>query len=188
MLGLIFAVALTLLSAAFVWLHKPQPETDWQGHSAAYFMVGLAGAGYGFMSLIAPEQQSTMSLMLEQLFLYAALPLLVAVEAANFFNRQWSRQIWGRVLLAIAATFELCRRNNVLDEMLWVTLALGTVALLATAMRKPRGLGWVQAAAWLAVSGLYFSNLVVLPSLAYGTLLLLAIFPLPAFARLIERE
>lgn len=179
MAGLAFALALTLLSATLVWLFKPQPEHEWPGSSAAYFVVGLIGACYGFISLIAPEQQSTLSLMLEQLCLYAALPLLVAVEAANFFNKHWSRQIWGRVLLAIAATFELCRRNNVLDEMLWVTLALGLLALLATAVRKPRGLGWAQSSAWLVVAALYITQAIMLPNTAYFALLLAAIFPRP---------
>lgn len=187
MAGLAFAVALTLLSATLVWLFKPQAEQNWQGSSAAYFMVGLAGACYGFISLIAPEQQSTLSLMLEQLCLYAALPLLVAVEAANFFNKQWSRQIWGRILLAIAATFELCRRNNVLDEMLWVTLALGALALLATAKRKPRGLGWAQSSAWIMLAALYVSKAIVLPNTAYFALLLAAMFPHPSM-RLAGRE
>lgn len=176
MLAVISALALTLVGAALLWQHKPLQEQEWSGSSAVYFMVGLASAGFGFMSLIAPNHSSTVSLMLEQLCLYAALPLLVALEAANFFKRQWSRQIWGRVLLAIAATFELCRRNNVLDEMLWVTLAIGAMALLATAASKPKGLGWAQAILWLGVSGFYLSQSVEFFNTALCALLVLAQF------------
>lgn len=160
MMVVISALALTLLSAAYIWLHKPQsekPEQVWSGIAAAYFLVGLVGASFGFLRLIAPEQPGQLSLMLEQLTLYAAVPLVACIQAAQAAGLNWSRQIWGRILLAVAATFELCRRADVLHEMFIVGLALGAVALVANLARNKTLKECAHTGAWLATCAwIYF--------------------------------
>lgn len=176
MLSMLSAVALTLIGAGLVWLNKPAHSQSWQGEQAAYFMVGLAGACLGFMSLILPPQPSTLGLMLEQLCLYAALPLLASVEFSKLIKRDFSRQVWGRILLAIAAVFELCRRNNVLDEMLLITLGIGAVVFILAAPKKPLGLGWLQAGIWGSLAALSLTAALTLPTTAVCALALLSAF------------
>lgn len=170
MLSMMSALVAALAGAGLIWRYKPKANNDWPGSDAAYFIVAVAVASFGFMQLITLQQsslsqsQSTLVLMLEQLSLYAAIPLLACIELAKLAKRQWSRQIWGRILLAIAATFELCRRNDVLNEMLWVSLAIGTLALLLTARSKSKGLGWIQALLWGALLANALTHAIPLPA------------------------
>ena len=183
MLTLLGALLLTLISAAFVWQHKPVAATSehtWSGASAAYFLSGLIGACFGFLTLNSPEQPNTLSLMFEQLSFYAVLPLLVCLEFCRFFNVNGSRQTWGRILLGIAATFELCRRADVLSEMLWITLILGSCALLLTVWKKPRVKGipltLLQSMLWLVASAELYAQYLALPNIMMLALLLAAVW------------
>src|SRR5690606_10799044 len=120
--------------------------------------------------------------LLEQLSLYAALPLLLSVTLATSLGFDWSRMIWGRVLLVWCVVFELCRRNNVLPEFLQLLLLAGTLILfwpLPNAARQRTGglsrLAATAAFGWLllCVIGLLLPSWLPVPLLlAIATLLI----------------
>lgn len=176
MLVLLSALAATLMGAALVRYNRPLKTREWLGSAAVYFMLGLAALAWGFIALLLPEQEHDLKLMLQQLCLYAGLPLIACLELSAVAKRQWSRAVWGRILLAIAATFELCRRANMLEHMLLATLFLGAVALLINAYKKPWGLGWLQAGIWIALLIISWTQALLLPALTLFALALMAAF------------
>jgi len=107
-----FAAMMLLLVSAWLCLQQRpnnSAQTEWRGASAARFAAGLlllcaAVAGLLQRVLDLPPEAG---LLLQQLSLYAALPLLVVVLATDALGYQWSRMIWGRLLLALCVVFEL---------------------------------------------------------------------------------
>lgn len=143
------SVLLLGASALLLWLNRP--AAHWPGAAAARFAAALITALY---ALLAPWQVSELAssqLLLQQLSLYAALPLLLSVAAAIAFGYDWSRMIWGRILLGWCVVFELCRRNDVLAEFLQLEILAGLLLTLLPLIINRRviysavlcGAGWL---------------------------------------------
>src|SRR5690606_41381176 len=112
-------------SALLLWLNRP--AAHWPGAAAARFAAALITALYALLAPWQVSELATSQLLLQQLSLYAALPLLLSVTAATTLGYDWSRMIWGRVLLGWCVVFELCRRNDVLAECLQLEIMAGLV-------------------------------------------------------------
>jgi hypothetical protein len=133
-------VALCLLAAALLssWQNRPATARQWPGSAAGRFAAGLILVGYGIASLLssgltpwlAGDALQQTDLLMQQLSLYAALPMLVCSHLAERLGHNWNRQIWGRIFLGWCVVFELARRSNTLDWVLILTLAAGLVTLL----------------------------------------------------------
>lgn len=96
----------------------------------------IAAAALGRLTLTAGGQDAeTLKRILDNLALYAALPLLATAVLSQAMHWNWSRAGWGRWLLGLFALFELCRRME-LGEL--YTLVMGAaigLALLLSAIR-----------------------------------------------------
>ena len=126
-------------------------------------LVFIAAAALGRLTLNAASQDTeTLRRMLDNLALYAALPLLATAVLGQALNWHWSRAGWGRWLLGLFALFELCRRME-LGEL--YTLCLGAaigLALLLAAVRLCEG--WAPRLA-AAASGLLLAAAICTPGL-----------------------
>lgn len=110
------------------------PRSQLQVSSLSLIFVALAAMG---QLLLTPTSQdiATLQRLLDNLALYAGLPLLATAALALAMGWYWSKAGWGRWLLALFALFELCRRMGLgEDYTLWLSAAL-TAALLVTAWR-----------------------------------------------------
>jgi hypothetical protein len=110
------------------------PRSQLQVSSLSLIFVALAAMG---QLLLTPTSQdiATLQRLLDNLALYAGLPLLATAALALAMGWYWSKAGWGRWLLALFALFELCRRMGLgEDYTLWLSTAL-TAALLVTAWR-----------------------------------------------------
>lgn len=174
------SVLLLGASALLLWLNRP--AAHWPGAAAARFAAALITALY---ALLAPWQVSELAssqLLLQQLSLYAALPLLLSVTAATAFGYDWSRMIWGRVLLGWCVVFELCRRNDVLAECLQLEILAGLLITLLPLILNRRVIysallystGWLVLMAGVWLQPAWLSPLIIL------TTALLLIFINPA--------
>jgi hypothetical protein len=137
------ALLVVLLSVSLIlcWGAKPRKDTEWKGEQAADMAGGLiiAAAAIGNLWLQISGNESAI-LLLDSLAWYAALPLLITVrmiQAAQHlgFDWHWDRIIWGRILLALCAVFEVCRRANQLDVIIYVASVIGCVSFLILALR-----------------------------------------------------
>ncbi len=170
---------LLLISVALLWWNRP--AVDWPGAAAARFAAALITALYAVLAPLRHSELSTTQLLLEQLSLYAALPLLLSVALAVSLGFDWSRMIWGRVLLVWCVVFELCRRNNVLPEFMTLMLASGFVILalppllqLRHTRRFPGALPLLPPAGWLVLTlAALHTTLLQNSALLLGTALLL---------------
>lgn len=162
MLDVGLIILLLAVSLWLCWSAKPHQDTEWSGEQAADMASGLilAAAAIGNLWLQISGNDSAI-LLLDSLAWYAALPLLVSVrmiQAAQGLGMAWywDRMIWGRVLLALCVVFELCRRANQLDIILYVTAASGAVSLILMAI-KPlfKTELFVLASLWIAMSAAY---------------------------------
>lgn len=174
------SVLLLSTSALLLWLNRP--AAHWPGAAAARFAAALITALY---ALLAPWQVSELAssqLLLQQLSLYAALPLLLSVTAATALGYDWSRMIWGRVLLGWCVVFELCRRNDVLAECLQLEILAGLLITLLPLILNRRVIysallcstGWLVLMAGVWLQPAWLSPLIIL------TTALLLIFINPA--------
>ncbi len=170
------SLLLLIVSAALLWLNRP--ISSWSGAAAARFAAGLIT---GLYALLAPWSHSglhTTQLLLEQLSLYAALPLLLSVALATHLGYDWSRMIWGRVLLAWCVVFELCRSNDVLETLLMALLCIGVVIFCLFGLQpkqQPRMRAVLLSCAWLCVAVLAFVAAISHSLLLFLCLLLLFI-------------
>ena len=126
------ALILLYASAILSWNNRPASAGQWPGSAAARFASGLMLLGYGvsaLLNLVPAFDLARTELLMQQLGLYAALPMLICAHLAERLGYHWSRQIWGRIFLVWCVLFELGRRNELLETMEWVTLALGVVTL-----------------------------------------------------------
>ncbi|MDY6891579.1 MAG: hypothetical protein SVU24_08285 [Pseudomonadota bacterium] len=99
-------------------------------------LLGVALAALSRLTLSDGGQDiATLRRMLDNLALYAALPLLASAMLGATLRWYWSKAGWGRWLLGLFALFELCRRMG-LGEAYTLTLggAIGLV-LLGAALR-----------------------------------------------------
>lgn len=129
------------LLAISLWLtisNRPG-NGNWPGSAASRFAAGLICLGYAVNSLIhlwiQPLPDSL--LLMQQLSLYAALPIVVSSHLAERLQKHWSRQIWGRIFLGWCVVFELARRNNGLELVLLISIGLGLFALWLAIVTLP---------------------------------------------------
>ncbi len=156
----LFAALMLLLVSAWLCLqqrpNQQQPnggiKAEWRGESAARFAAGLLLLCAAAAELLQLPPAAT--LLLQQLSLYAALPLLIIVLGAQALGYQWSRMIWGRVLLALCVVFELCRRNNQLDALLITIAAAAVIALLLALWKLAKIRIWLAAQLIMACGAL----------------------------------
>lgn len=152
-----------LVSLLLCWTARPIKNTMWGGEQAADMAGGLilalATAGNLWQQLSGHDSAL---LMLNSLAWYAALPLLVSVrmvQAAQHlgFAWYWDRMIWGRILLALCVVFELSRRANQLDMIIYITALVGAVALFIMAFTpkttpKVHAIRLLLAGFWAAIT------------------------------------
>jgi hypothetical protein len=158
------ALLVVLLSVSLIlcWGAKPRKDTEWRGEQAADMAGGLiiAAAAIGNLWLQISGNESAI-LLLDSLAWYAALPLLITVrmiQAAQHlgFDWHWDRIIWGRILLALCAVFEVCRRANQLDVIIYVASVIGSISLFFIAIKHKATLLVILAIAACSVSMGYF--------------------------------
>lgn len=107
------------------------PRSQLQVSSLSLVFVALAAMG---QLLLTPTSQdiATLQRLLDNLALYAGLPLLATAALALAMGWYWSKAGWGRWLLALFALFELCRRMGLgEDYTLWLSAALAAALLVA---------------------------------------------------------
>jgi len=107
-------------------------------NTSSLALAFIAAAALGRLTLNAGSQDvDTLRRMLDNLALYAALPLLATAVLGQAMHWYWSRAGWGRWLLGLFALFELCRRME-LGELYTLVMgaAIGLVLVLA-ALRLP---------------------------------------------------
>jgi len=151
-------------------------------------LLFVAVAALGRLTLTGSGQDiETLQRMLDNLALYAALPLLATVMLGQVMQWHWSRAGWGRWLLALFALFELCRRMQLGDAYTLLMGALIGLILIGASLRLSSMLARLAA----ACSGLLLAASVctpLLPSLSLpdwaAELALAVALPLFAFALL----
>lgn len=109
------------------------PRSQLQVSSLSLVFVAFAALGQLLLTPGAAGQDAaTLQRMLDNLALYAGLPLLVTAVLALAMDWYWSKAGWGRWLLALFALFELCRRMGLgEDYTLWLSVALAAGLLVA---------------------------------------------------------
>lgn len=133
--------ALILLLVGLLWLIVSRPQPIWRGEAAAQFSASIILLPAAVIALanalgLNSESWSQANMVLQELSLYAALPLLSLVlfsQAARIWGSpyDWERMIWGRILLGVCVMYELCRRSEVLPEMLTIFAVLTSGIMLA---------------------------------------------------------
>ena len=103
------------------------------------------------------------------------------MAAATAFGYDWSRMIWGRVLLGWCVVFELCRRNDVLACLQLEILAGLLITLLPLILnRRVIYSALLCSTGWLIlVAGVWLQPVWLSPQIILTTALLL-IFVNPA--------
>ncbi len=107
------------------------PRSQLQVSSLSLVFIALAAMG---QLLLTPTSQdiATLQRLLDNLAVYAGLPLLATATLALAMGWYWSKTGWGRWLLALFALFELCRRMGLgEDYTLWLSIALAGALLVA---------------------------------------------------------
>lgn len=108
--------------------------------------VFIALSGLSALLLTDTDQDTqTLARMLDNLAVYAGLPLISSALLALARGWQWSRAAWGRWLLVLFAMFELCRRSGVGATYSELLMTVTSASWLLAALLLP-------AAARLAVS------------------------------------
>ncbi|GAA0795455.1 hypothetical protein [Marinobacterium sediminicola] len=138
MLGNSLLLIVALASAVLLFRRSETlaqaPQSQLQVSSLSLLFVAMSAMG---QLLLTPDSQdvATLQRLLDNLAVYAGLPLLATATLALAMNWYWSKAGWGRWLLALFALFELCRRMGLgEDYTLWLSLALAA-ALLVSAWR-----------------------------------------------------
>jgi len=130
---IVVALALLLTSAVACWQNRPATKgNEWPGSAAGRFAAALMLLGLAVVELLALviDDVSQTQLLMTQLGLYAALPLMLSSQLAERLGQHWTRQTWGRIFPGWCVVFELGRRADVLDTVAIVTLVAGAVTLL----------------------------------------------------------
>lgn len=79
-------------------------------------MVFIALSPLAQLLLGGTVDSDTLQRLLVNLATYAGLPLIASALIALATEQEWSRAAWGRWLLVLFASFELCRRSGVGDQ------------------------------------------------------------------------
>ncbi len=138
MIEVVSSLALLVVAAVASWQNRPATKgNEWPGSAAGRFAAALMLFGLGVVDVLAlligtdaNDGLGRTQLLMSQLGLYAALPLLVSTHLAERLRQHWTRQTWGRIFLGWCVVFELGRRGDVLDSVALVTLIGGAVTLL----------------------------------------------------------
>ena len=140
--------ALVLLLVGLLWLIVSRPQPVWRGEAAAQFsaaIIILPASVVALANAIGLNSESWVqaNMVLQELSLYAALPLLSLVlfsQAARLWGSpyDWERMIWGRILLGVCVLYELCRRSDVLTEMLLIFALITSAVMLAALIWNAR--------------------------------------------------
>jgi len=167
--GIVLPVAVTAsacIISAGALLFTSRPANNWSGSSAALFCAALLVALSGATLITIPGSEG--QLLMEQLALFAAVPMISAVLLLSATPLQWDRPAWGRVLLGVCAVFELARRSDVLQEWLIVVLvlAIGALGTLLKVNALPRVMPAMLL--WCSALGLAIAekNVTLIPALA----------------------
>lgn len=130
---------LTALGSAIVMFRQTEttgPERRLLLQVSSLGLLFIAVAALGRLTLLSSSQDiATLQRMLDNLALYAALPLLASVILAQAWHWHWSRAGWGRWLLGLFALFELCRRMDMGEQYTLVMGAAVGLTLLLAASR-----------------------------------------------------
>ncbi|WP_151705687.1 hypothetical protein [Nitrincola alkalilacustris] len=140
------SIALLLSSVlTCLWLLQQHKGLESEAHHLvrvfAVSSLFLAADAMGNMLLSSEgTDQATLRLMLNNLALYAALPLIATTLLAMAKGWHWSMAGWGRWLLGLIAFFELTRRmeyGNYYTQLmlLLVVAAIGFGSLLAPQLK-----------------------------------------------------
>ena len=165
------AVILLLSAAVLVWQNRsllsegnqPEGNAPGSGDRAARFasalLLLLAGLATVTLSLV-PAWQNNADInqtagLLQQLALYAALPLLVFSGLARALDQDWSRMVWGRILLGICAVFALTRNSEWLDYWMLLVLLAGALTFALPVIRRREFSFIAVLLFWLALSAGY---------------------------------
>ena len=139
---------LLITAAVLLWQNRLQPVDQDQlpgsGNRAALFASGLIFLLAALLTIIsefAPDIAADQDFnqfvgLMEQLAVYAALPLMVINGLAKAFGYDWDRGIWGRILLAICAMFALTRTTEWLDYWLMLVLAAGVITFALPIIKR----------------------------------------------------
>lgn len=165
------AVILLLSGAVLLWQNRallsegnqPDGTTPGSGDRAARFasavLFVLAGLSTLTLSLV-PDWQHNADInqtagLLQQLALFAALPLLVFSALARALDQDWNRMVWGRILLGICAVFALTRNSEWLDYWMLLVLLAGAVTFALPVIRRREFSFIAVLLFWLALSAGY---------------------------------
>lgn len=135
MLGdsLLLAAALGITVLLFRRSETLATTTQSQLQVGCLSLVFVALAALGRLLLTPVNQDiTTLQRLLDNLALYAGLPLLVTATLAMAMGWYWSKAGWGRWLMALFALFELLRRMGLGEAYtLWLSVALAATLLLS---------------------------------------------------------
>lgn len=165
------AVILLLSGAVLLWQNRallsegnqPDGTTPGSGDRAARFasavLFVLAGLSTLTLSLV-PDWQHNADInqtagLLQQLALFAALPLLVFSALARALDQDWNRMVWGRILLGICAVFALTRNSEWLDYWMLLVLLAGALTFALPVIRRREFSFIAVLLFWLALSAGY---------------------------------
>lgn len=159
---------LLITAAVLLWQNRlqlaDQDHLPGSGNRAALFassLMFLLAATLVIINESAPGTAADKDFnqlvgLMEQLAVYAALPLMVINGLAKAIGYDWDRGIWGRILLAICAMFALTRTTEWLEYWLMVVLAVGVITFALPIIKRK---DWTFSAIllfWLALCLSYF--------------------------------
>ena len=159
---------LWITAAVLLWQNRlqlaDQDHLPGSGNRAALFassLMFLLAATLVIINESAPGTAANKDFnqlvgLMEQLAVYAALPLMVINGLAKAIGYDWDRGIWGRILLAICAMFALTRTTEWLEYWLMVVLAVGVITFALPIIKRK---DWTFSAIllfWLALCLSYF--------------------------------
>jgi predicted membrane channel-forming protein YqfA (hemolysin III family) len=135
------AVFLLISAITLAWSNRPAARGEqWPGSAAARFAAALMLLGFAVTAILhalVPDDEIVQTeLLMRQLSLYAALPMLVCTHIAERLRYHLTRQMWGRIFLGWCVVFELARRADVLQWVLLATLVAGGVMLLLPMLHR----------------------------------------------------
>lgn len=150
-------IGLAILSGLLLYINRPREH--WSGLCSANFMCALVILCYALLLLSRSQAWALEPLSwLQQFVLYAIVPVMLTSQTCLIFKQNWSRLIWGRILLAWCVVYELCRRNELLEDF-FILLLISAVIICVLRLLKDKKnivsstvllLGWITiAAAWI---------------------------------------
>lgn len=166
----VFSHSLILVCALF--LAGRSYRLSEKHNSTALMVISLAAAFIscavaGDLLLSGNDQDSlTLKRLLDNLALFAAVPLIASALLDLSFKYNWSKAAWGRWLLALFALFELCRRSGIGTEYTQIMSALCAITIIFSALKlypiNVRVTG-ISSGIFLFLSLLVFGSATLLP-------------------------